>query len=148
ISGEALAQLAKSYLLAQAVIERVSRIIDRDVLLAILRGVQIDLTQRDTAEASAQALEEAIGDSGATVVAYFEQKTERYQIRVERTRHGNARTSIIDTEFLHSGDYAQIRHTAELLRGLIGSGAFIQRGEKRQPVRDFPQAMRWLLAEV
>ena len=35
-----------------------------------------------------------------------------------------------------------------MLRGLIGEGAYVQRGEKRQPVRDFREAMAWLLAEV
>src|SRR5258706_2418340 len=35
-----------------------------------------------------------------------------------------------------------------MLRGLIGEGALVQRGEKKQPVRDFPEAMRWLLGEV
>jgi DNA gyrase subunit B len=35
-----------------------------------------------------------------------------------------------------------------MLRGLVGAGAFMQRGEKKQPVRDFPEAMRWLLGEV
>src|SRR5688572_23385998 len=61
IAGEVLAELAKSYLLSEAVIERVSRLIDREVLQAILRGVQIDLARRDTAEAAAEALEAAIG---------------------------------------------------------------------------------------
>jgi hypothetical protein len=56
--------------------------------------------------------------------------------------------STIDTEFVHSGDYAQIRQTAEMLRGLLGAGAYVQRGDKKQPVRDFPEVMRWLLAEV
>src|SRR5437762_3700166 len=42
ITGDALAELAKSYLLAEAVIERVSRLIDREVLQAILHGVQVD----------------------------------------------------------------------------------------------------------
>src|SRR5712664_2056347 len=41
IAGEALAQLAKSYLVSEAVIDRVSRLIDREVLQAILRGVQV-----------------------------------------------------------------------------------------------------------
>src|SRR6266436_1854984 len=49
ITGEALAELAKSYLLAEAVIERVSRIIDREALQAMLRGVTIDLSRRDLA---------------------------------------------------------------------------------------------------
>jgi len=58
------------------------------------------------------------------------------------------RMSTIDTEFVHSGDYTQIRQTAALLRGLIGEGAYMQRGDKKQPVREFAEAMQWLLGEV
>ena len=148
IAGDVLAELAKSYLLSEAVIERVSRLIDREVLQAILRGVQIDLSRRDTAEAAAEALETAIGGSGIAVAPHFDQKTERYQVRIERTRHGNVRMSAIDTEFVHSGDYAQMRQTAEMLRGLIAEGAYVQRGERMQPVRYFAEAMKWLLGEV
>src|SRR5881398_2545469 len=148
IAGDALAQLAKSYLLSEAVMQRVSRLIDREALQAILRGVQIELSRRDTAEASAEALEAAIGGEGIAVAPHFDQKTDRYQVRIERTRHGNIRMSTIDTEFVHSGDYKQIRQTAEMLRGLIGAGAYVQRGDKKQLVRDFPEAMRWLLGEV
>jgi DNA gyrase subunit B len=148
IAGDALAELAKSYLLSEAVIDRVSRLIDRDALQAMLRGIKVDLSGRGAAEASAEALEVAIGGVGVAVAPHFDAKTERYQVKVERTRHGNVRMSTIDTEFVHSGDYAQIRQTAEMLRGLIDEGAVMQRGEKKQPVRDFPEAMRWLLGEV
>ena len=148
ITGEPLAQLAKSYLLSEAVIDRVSRLIDREALLAILRGVQVDLTRRDTAEASAEALEKAIGGEGIAVAPHFDQKTDRYQVRIERTRHGNVRMTTIDTEFVHSGDYAQIRQTAQMLAGLIGEGAYVQRGDKKQPVAYFSDAMKWLLGEV
>jgi DNA gyrase subunit B len=148
IQGDALAELAKSYLLAEAVIARVSRLIDREVLQAVLRGVQVDLTRRDTAEASAEALERAIAGNGVAVAPHFDAKTERYQVRIERARHGNVRMSTIDTEFVHSGDYAQIRQTAEKLLGLLGAGAYVQRGDKKQPVRDFAEVMNWLLAEV
>jgi DNA gyrase subunit B len=149
ITGDPLAELAKSYLLSEAVIARVSRLIDREVLQAILQGVHIDLTRRDAAESSAEALEAAIGGgNGIAVAPHFDAKTERYQVRVERTRHGNARMSTIDTEFVHSGDYAQIRQTGEMLRGLLAAGAYVQRGDKKQPVRDFPEAMKWLLGEV
>jgi len=110
--------------------------------------VEVDPTRRDTAEASAEALEAAIGGNGIAVAPHFDQKTERYQVKIERTRHGNVRMSTIDTEFVHSGDYRQIRQTAAMLRGLIGEGAYVQRGEKKQPVRDFSEAMKWLLGEV
>jgi len=56
--------------------------------------------------------------------------------------------STIDSEFILSGDYGQIRQTAAMLKDLVGEGATMQRGDKQQPVRDFPEAMRWLLAEV
>ncbi|HET7671321.1 MAG TPA: DNA gyrase subunit B, partial [Burkholderiales bacterium] len=144
ITGATLAELAKSYLLSEAVIDRVSRLVDREALQAMLRGVQIDLTGRASAEASAEALERAIGSEGIAVAPHFDQKTDRYQVRIERTRHGNVRMSTIDTEFVHSGDYAQIRQTAQMLAGLIGDGAYVQRGDKRQAVPDFAEAMRWL----
>jgi len=148
ITGDTLAELAKAYLLAEAVIDRVSRWIDREVLLAMLRGVQVDLGRRETAQASAESLASALLGSGIRVSAHFDPKTERYQARIERTRHGNVRVTTIDAEFVHSGDYAQIRQTAEMLRGLVGVGAYVQRGEKKYPVKDFGEAMRWLLAEV
>ncbi|MGH8735791.1 MAG: DNA topoisomerase (ATP-hydrolyzing) subunit B [Burkholderiales bacterium] len=148
IAGDALAELAKSYLLSKAVIERVSRWVDKDVLSAMLRGVQVDLSRRETAEASAVALMVSVSGNGTRISAHFDAKTERYRVKVERTRHGNMRVSHIDSEFLLSGDYAQIQQTAELLRGLVGAGAYVQRGEKKHPVKDFPETMRWLLAEV
>ncbi len=148
ITGDALSELAKSYLVSEAVIERASRWIDRESLVALLRGVQIDLSRRETAEASAEALYAALTGNGVRVRADFDGKTDRYQIRIERSWHGNLRISNIDTEFVASGDYTQIRQTAEMLRGLVGVGATVQRGDKKQPVRDFPEAMRWLLAEV
>jgi DNA gyrase subunit B len=148
ISGDTLAQMAKSYLVSEAVIERVSRLIDREVLQALLRGVSVDLSRRETAEASAETLERAIGGNGIAVAPHFDAKTERYQVRIERTRHGNVRMSTIDNEFVLSGDYGQIRQTAAMLKDLVGEGAYMQRGDKKQPVRDFPEAMRWLLAEV
>jgi len=147
ITGDTLAELAKAYLLAEAVIERVSRWIDRDVLVAMLRGVQIELGRRESAQTSAEALTAALPGIGVRASAHFDPKTERYQVRIERTRHGNMRVTTIDSEFVHSGDYAQIRQTAEMLRGLVGVGAYVQRGEKKFPVKDFSEAMRWLLAE-
>src|SRR3989442_12103397 len=93
ITGEALAELAKSYLLAEAVIERVSRLIDREVLQAILHGVQVDLTRRDLAEAAAEALEAAIGINGVAVAPHLHPKAKGHQVALERPRPGNNRMS-------------------------------------------------------
>jgi len=148
IRGEALGLLAKSYLLAEAVIERVSRWIDRDVLQAMLRGAKVDLSSRESAEKSVEELLVRIPEKGIRISAHLDAKTERHQIRVERVRHGNLRSTNIDHEFVVSGDYTQIRSTAEMLRDLIGAGATVQRGEKKYAVKDFPEAIQWMFAEV
>lgn len=148
ILGDVLAELAKSSLLAKAVVERLSSVIDKEVLDALLAGVQISLDSREAADVSAQALLGFLPTNSVRIGVHLDTKTERYQLRIERTRHGNIRTGTIDAEFVHSGDYAQIRRTAETLKGLVGEGAYVQRGERKHPVTDFAEAMKWLLAEV
>jgi DNA gyrase subunit B len=151
IDGAALEQLAKSYLLAQAVVQRVSRTIDVEVLLALLRGVRANLSSAESAAASAAALKQAISGNGSAEVnirVRYDEKTERQQLLIERNHHGNLRSSMLDEEFLLSGDYKQIETTAQMLQGLIGEGARVKRDDKERAIPDFAEAMHWLLAEV
>jgi len=149
IAGEALQQLASSYLLARAVIDRIARLIDRDVLVAILRnGLKLDLHDAESARASAERLERVLADKEMVVTPRFDEKHERHRLLIERSVHGNSRRCVIDEDFLLSGDYQQLLSTAQLLDGLIGAGAIVTRGEKRQAVKDFGEVMVWLLQEV
>jgi DNA gyrase subunit B len=148
IEGEALGALARAYLLSEAVIKRLSDFIEPGVLHAMLaRNLAIDLANEDAAQASAQTLA-SNAPKGVRIAAEYHQKSESWRLRIERMRHGNLRVGHIDAEFLHSGDYAQIRSTAELIVGLGESGAVIRRGEKSQAVASFAEAMQWLLNEV
>ncbi|MHB1100728.1 MAG: DNA gyrase subunit B, partial [Burkholderiales bacterium] len=63
-------------------------------------------------------------------------------------RHGNVNLSQIDSNFLQSNDYAQIRKTGEILRTLIGEGATIRKGQQHKTVKEFREAMDWLLDET
>ena len=151
IEGQALEELAKSYLLSEAVIQRLARIIDVEALHAILKGVRITLAGEQEAVNSAARLEQVMsegGRNGMVVRARYDEKNERYQLLVERNHHGNTKTSVINEDFLLSGDFRQIEATAAMLEGLIGAGAEVVRDEKRAVVSDFGEAMRWLLAEV
>jgi len=149
ISGEALQQLASSYLLARAVIDRIARLIDRDVLITILsNGLKLDLRDAETARVSAERLQRALADKEMVVTPRFDEKHERHRLLIERSVHGNSRRCVIDEDFVLSGDYQQLLSTAQLLEGLIGPGALVSRGEKRQEVKDFGEAMTWLLQEV
>jgi len=151
IEGQALEELAKSYLLSEAVIQRLARIIDVEALHAILKGVRINLSGEQEATNSSIRLEKMMsegGRNGMVVRARYDEKNERYQLLVERNHHGNTKTSVINGDFLLSGDFRQIEATAAKLEGLIGAGAEVVRDEKRAVIADFGEAMRWLLAEV
>jgi DNA gyrase subunit B len=148
IRGDALAHLARAYLLAEAVIRRLSDYVDSEVLHAVMaQAIDLRLDDEDAARSSARAIVESVGSS-IRVLPRFDEKTERWQLRIEKIRHGNLRIGTIDEEFLHSGDWRQIHHAAELISGLIAKGAVVRRGERAQAIASFAEAMRWLLAEV
>jgi len=149
LTKDALEKVAKDYLLAEAVIERVSRLIDQEVLHALLRQpAQLDLADEKAAQNSARVLGELLAPRGMKVVARYDDKTERHVLAVNRTQHGIERHCYIDADFVQSGDYEQIKKTAQVLQGLLGDGAYVRRGDQRQPVKEFREAIEWLLSEA
>jgi DNA gyrase subunit B len=148
LNQETLALVSKEYFLAEAVIERMSRMIDPAVLHALLGGVEVDLADEKRAEESARRLKTAVASEGLEIDAKFDEKSETYRLLMRRAQHGNQRTTALDSEFLQSGDYGQIKKTAQVLQGLLGAGAYVKRGEHRQQVQDVKEALNWLLDEV
>ena len=144
--GGALENLASEYLLAQAVIDRMSRLTDSEVMYALFSTPEVDLSNEAAAEKSAAAL--AVGLKEVTIKPEYDVSTEAYRLRISRIRHGNLRVNYLDQDFLHSGDYQQIRRTASVLDGLLKPGAYVKSGDQKQSVSDFKQALDWLLQEV
>ena len=146
---EAFENMAKEYLLAEAVIQRESRLIDEEVLHALLKeSPKLDLTDENAARESAQALAALLADASLTVEARFDEKLERWVLAITRMQHGVQRQSYIDADFLQGGDYAQIRRTGEVVHGLLGEGAYVKRGDHVHPVKDFRDAIEWILSEA
>jgi DNA gyrase subunit B len=148
IVDEALGGLARSYLLAEAVIRRLANYIDSEVLHALLAyDLSLDLSSEAAAQASAARLQTHL-PTGLTLTAEFHEEAESWRLVVERLHHGNHKFGWIEADFLASGDYRSIRAAATAIADLIGPGAEVVRGEKRQPVTRFATAINWLLAEV
>jgi DNA gyrase subunit B len=148
VEGEALAGLARAYLLSEAVIRRVTDFIDGEVLHALLaQDIAVDTSSEAAAHESARRITEHVSGE-VRVEARFDEKYERWMLAVIRMRHGNQRTGRIDEDFLLSGDYQQIRRTAQMISGLIGEGAVIRRGEKSLAISSFADGMKWMLNEV
>ncbi|MEN3352360.1 MAG: gyrase subunit [Betaproteobacteria bacterium] len=149
LSRDAFEEVAKEYLLAEAVIQRESRVVDEEVLYALLKdSPQLDVTDESTARESAKALASLLSDANLSVEAKFDEKLERWVLAIYRTQHGVIRHSYIDADFLQSGDYAQIQRTAQVIHGLLGQGAYVKRGDHVHPVKDFRDAIEWVLSEV
>ncbi len=148
LSVEALENVARQYLLAEAVIDRVSRLIEPAALYALLTGVRIDLSTPESAAESAAALQRAVADPEVSIEARYDGQAELQRLVIVRRRHGTPHATALDADFLSSGDYAQIRTASEVLQGLIHAGATIRRGERSAPVRAFKEALDWLLAEA
>jgi len=159
INGDALGTLARKYLVAEAVIGRLEKIIDPDAMRAILEGIVVKLEDETAARLSAARLQEQISRLAALrkeeapgVVARFNDQSERWQLQVLRTHHGNVKASVIDADFVMSADYAALADCADTVGGLIGAGAEVRRGtgdkQRTHPVVDFRGAIRWLLAEA
>jgi len=148
VTGPALEELARSWLLTEAVIERVSHLVDPVVLKALVQyNLKLDLASEEGARNSADVLGRHLA-AGIRIVPRFDDIQERWTLRVEKIHHGNLKVGLIDEDLLLSGDFLQLRRTAETLADLFGPGAFMARGEKKQVVGNFGDAMKWLLADV
>lgn len=147
ISGEKLTKIANKYLLAEAVIDRMSSLVDSAVMYALLSHPEIDLSSKASAAKGAAKLIKLVDDK-IEIVPEYDSEHESYCLKITRMHHGNERITYLDQEFLHSGDYIHIKEAAEVLEGLLGAEAYVKRGEQKHFVKEFKQALDWLLLEV
>ncbi|SAL66789.1 DNA gyrase subunit B [Caballeronia terrestris] len=152
ISGDALGELARAYLLAQAVVDRVSRFYDVSALEAVMDGIVLDLSSEEATAASAKELETRLRADPikpeVTVEPAYDPVREVRSLHIKRRHHGNVKVSVIDEDFQLTADYKQLVSTADTFKGLIGAGALIKRGERSMAVNDFKSAMKWLIADA
>ena len=147
ISGEALQVIAKQMVLTEAIIRRLSPYFDESILRALLEMDKVELESQTAAEASATQLRHLLGN-GSQIQVTHNQETETWRIEINKYVHGNLQASVIDSDFVSSGDYHQILTTFRILQGLVGKGATIKRGEKQQAINSFKAALDWLMGEA
>jgi DNA gyrase subunit B len=150
ISGSALEELARQYLLATNVMSRLTNWMDVEALRAIADGLLLKLDTPADAEASAVALAGALHD--AEVAAEFDSRTDKHHLRISRRHHGNIKSSVITADFVHGADYEALARAGVTFKGLLGADAVAKRGEgerqKEQKVGDFRAAMAWLMTQA
>jgi len=148
LTGEALRLMAKEMFITEAVISRLTSLYDEAVMRALLRMPDLDISTESGAEIAAQQLRTSLAGMAAEVQVALDLESASYRLEISKYVHGNLQCSVIDPELIASGDYRQIRKTAQMLLGLLGPGALVKRGEKYQSITDFKVALDWLLGEV
>jgi DNA gyrase subunit B len=163
LSAAALEALAKEHMLVQSIIARLANRYDITVLRALNQLPAVDDVMSDDLEALASwteqlsaALPKASGDrndssNGGTYTAELERGDamgEGVRIAVRRVQHGVGSTRYLPREFFDTNEYRHISAHAEKLRGLLSSGAFVERGEKNLAISSFSDAIHWLMSEA
>jgi DNA gyrase subunit B len=64
---------------------------------------------------------------------------------VSRTEHGSTTEKHIHREFFESAEYRSIVDLAVTLTGLLQPGAYVAKGDSRQEIGSFKEAIQWLL---
>lgn len=156
IEGDELKEYIATYISADKVIRRLSRIMDEPALRAISHGLELKLDTEQNAIESAEALKEILYDASkpktVEISTQFDQELNRHYIVINRWIHGNKDTTIINRDFLASNDYKTLLNAGETFRGLITEGAKVFRGEaaKRSEfaIKDIKEAVNWLFEQA
>jgi DNA gyrase subunit B len=148
LTGPPLEKIAKEYLLSEAVIQRLSRVMNPAVMHVLMQVPALSLADAAAAKQSAAVLAKALADDSITVTPESDESNESWHLTIRKNLHGNNYTTRLDQDFLESGDYQQLLQTGTVLQGLIQAGASVKRGEKVQAIEDFKQALDWLIEET
>src|SRR3989475_1180720 len=70
------------------------------------------------------------------------------RVTIHKTEHGTPSCKFLPREFFESAEYQLIADLARTLAGLIGEGAYVTRGNERQDVGSFKEAMKWLVEQA
>ncbi|MBB5211765.1 DNA topoisomerase (ATP-hydrolyzing) subunit B [Microbulbifer hydrolyticus] len=156
LSGTALESLVKEYRAVMATIDRLSRLYPQEVLQSMVYLPSLKPEELQSEEGMTQwakslhDLLESEGEGGGRrhrVNVSEDSERNLFLPTIDIVAHGVSSRYTISHEFFDSAEYRAICQLGEKMQGLLEEGAYIQRGEKQQPVSSFPEALAWLMNE-
>jgi DNA gyrase subunit B len=156
LRGSSLEMLARRYMEVQAIIRRWARRYDERLLEQMIYIPQVKPGDSDNAAfmrswiAELEARLNARGDGRRSFQLELRAATDGHSPRivVRKTEHGLVTEKMLHREFFESAEYQRIAELARTLADLIGEGAFVTRGNEREDVGTFKQAMTWLFDQA
>jgi DNA gyrase subunit B len=156
LARTALETLARDYQLFVGISRRLGQRYDPLFLEQLLHSPPIDLRVKPEPDAMAewaQKVEAGLNNPPTPGLRYTlsyspSQSGRSGHMLLTRLVHGIPETRSVPMEFFHTADYAKVVEFGKKLQGLLGDGAFMSRGERRLPISDLGEGVRWLLADA
>jgi DNA gyrase subunit B len=155
LSGAGLQALARQYMEVQSIIKRWARryderLLDQLIYMPAVTAAEFDRADwmRDWTRDLALHLN-GLSDSPRSYRVELRQVDGHpARVLVSKTEHGSVTEKALPKEFFESAEYHRIIELGKTLAGLFGDGAYVKRGEAREDVGSFKQAMQWLLDQA
>lgn len=146
IEGEMLNHIAKQFMRARNTISDESRVIDADVLRALIDIEPIDLSNEESVSNGIAALKHILQGKDIELQIIGTQDGVQL-IKITRQLHGNEIISYLDQKFIESKSYQILQQAGASLRGLIDEkGAILHKADNESiPVNSFEDALNILL---
>ncbi|MGP1958835.1 MAG: DNA topoisomerase (ATP-hydrolyzing) subunit B [Arsenophonus sp. NC-CH8-MAG3] len=155
LKGESLEKLIIEYNSAQKIIKRLKRVYPLTLLNNLIYQPTLvgdDLKDKLKIESWISMLVKRLGDSeqyASTYSYHVNENPERqlFEPVLHIKTNGVDADYNLDFDFIHGIEYTSINKIGLLLRDLIENGAYVERGERRQTISSFEDALNWLLKE-
>ena len=155
LAGEALEKLIAEYQKVEKLITKMERRYPRALLSELVYQEVLDediLKDQQKSEHWAKSIVEKLSNKEQHGSSYhysadYNEKAELYIPVIKVRTHGVDTSYALDQVFIHSNEYRNICHLGSQLKDLLEESAFIQRGERKQPVSSFEEAVDWLIRE-
>ena len=156
LRASSLEMLARHYMEVQAIIRRWARRYDERLLEQMIYIPQVKPGDSDNAAfmrswiAELETRLNARGDGRRSFQLELRAAPDGHSPRivVRKTEHGLTTEKMLHREFFESAEYQRIAELARTLADLIGEGAYVTRGNEREEVGAFKQAMTWLFDQA
>ena len=155
IQGAALEALVAQYRHVDSLMDRMSLVYSRKVLESLVDISGLDsniLTLKGDVDRWSLELQEKLNedDNGThryKVSAKEDKERNIFVPNIEITAHGVPHYHSLSRDFFESNEYKAMVDLGKTLQGLLEEGAYVQRGERNQPVESFKAALDWLMTE-
>jgi DNA gyrase subunit B len=157
ISGSQLESLVQEFRKGMGIVDKISRVYPKEVLEELiylptlskqsLTNIEDISLWNELLSARLNTLSESSRTHRYTVTVHHDTERNLYLPELKIIAHGVSSNVRISPEFVESNDYRNLRTLGEKLEGLLEPGAYVTKGERKQPVTSFKEALDWIMAE-